>query len=185
MQDIQSLKSMMPIIVNGDVLQFLTSNYISWYTNNLRSDYYNAYSDLNFKRDLKKRVIMSVLKQLSTEYLLGIQSDNEVRMILLRNKVPIAGCSIYLDKENYIDMSYFVEPSHQRMGIGFNMMGKLIYTLDNSCLRHNGYKLVIREDNARSLNLGYKLGFTVVGGYMGKTRTNKILLKLRLGKNGK
>lgn len=173
MMEIESLSSVLPIIVNGDVLQFVRGQDAMWYTRALQSAYYNKYADLNF-RAMQRKVVYSTLKHLADEYEMRIETLHEVRLILSRNNKQIGGCTVYEDKGNLLSLSYFVIPSYQGMGIAFNMMHKLIRTLDNSQMTHKGYSLSIREDNERSLRLANKLGFNEVNQVQGKTKINKI-----------
>lgn len=179
MKSIKEISNIIPISYKDKEIIFLSSEYLNNYLNILTSPWYNRYMDFSFTNDISRKNLRRSLKVLIDGYSELIPNTYEVRLLLINKytKTVIGGCSLNEHEPfNTIEISYFVLPEFQHMGIAKEMIGKLISTLRNSNIPYKEIEAVIMQSNTASINMCKALGFEERGRFLGKHTTN-----IRLG----
>lgn len=179
MKCIKEISNIIPISYNDKEIIFLSSEYLNKYLNILTSPWYNRYMDFSFINDISRRNLRRSLTVLINSYSELIPNTYEVRLLLINKytKAVIGGCSLNEhEQSNTIEISYFVLPEFQHMGIAKEMIGKVIDTLRSSSIQYKEIEAVVMQSNIASINMCNALGFKERERFIGKHTTN-----IRLG----
>jgi len=162
MNNIKQLASILPIVYDNRKLKLLSTSEIYDYSSELRSNYFNKYSDYNYKTDLPKSNLQSILFNFAVGYSLKLEYPGEARLILIDNANSrlIGGCTIF-EKENntVLELAYFIKPEYQHKGEALNMLRHVIQALRNSKINFYLFRAIIQDSNEASIKLVDKLGF--------------------------
>lgn len=174
MISIKEFSDILPIKCRYGELNFLSFDKLDWYVDNCRKDYYNEHLDFNFKSDITREDLYDTFYNLVIGQKLKEKSDKEARLVL-KNEVNdcIGGALAYeLQRNNVIELAYFVVPEYQHMGIAYDMLKSMIEALNKSKLKFRGFIATIQYDNVASINLVKKLGFRLLSEADGKYKKN-------------
>ena len=164
MYNIKELINILPIEYDVYKLRLITFKDSEWYIENCRSSYYEQYCDFKFSTDIAKNKLESALYNLIKGYTCRISTAGEARLVLEdKNNNIIGGVTIVEkqnnNKDNILELAYFVIPKHWNKGVAYNMLKNIICRINKTNINFAYYTVVIREDNIASINLANKLGF--------------------------
>lgn len=164
MKHIKKFKKIFPLQVGNLTIRIIEEQDIRWYIDNIKSDYYNEYSDYKYTpeyEDFIENKIQNIVKLAS----LGVDSPDELRFTLEVNGKQAGGFSINELNSNTLKVSYFITPDNQHKSLAYTMLNELIKTL-----RNTKYKYImanIQCINEHSIKLVERLGFKEVQRYQG------------------
>lgn len=174
MYNIANLKKILPITYNRLDLELLSYKDLDWYIDALKSSFFNEYIDYKFL-DVSDSELRFKLTNLALSYKLSMQIQGECRFILvdkLTNQ-KIGGCTLFETDKSSIEVGYWVLPAYQNKGYAKELMNNIKETLFK--LKNiNIIRLVIREDNIKSIMIAEKSGFKRINSFLGKYKENLV-----------
>lgn len=183
MYNIINLKKKLPFKLDRIYLDILTYKDIDWYIDTLKKDFFNEFIDYKFT-SVSDAELRFKVTNLAMAYKLNMKVPGEARLIIKDKKTDeyLGGCTIYETDNNSVDIGYWILPAYQGKGYAkelMNHISELVLGLKNI----SNIRLVIREDNIKSLMVAEKCGFTKTGSFKGKYKENIIYEARQL--NGK
>lgn len=174
MHNIVNLKKILPLKLDRTQLDLLTYKDIDWYINTIKTPFFNEYIDYKFL-DVTDTELKFKLTNLAMSYSLNMRISGEARLIL-RDKVSgdkIGGCTLFESDNTSLEIGYWILPAYQNKGYAKELMSNIIeqlFKLKNIKV----IRLVIREDNFKSIMLAEKCGFSKSGSFIGKYKENLV-----------
>lgn len=177
MYNIKELINILPIEYENYKLRLIKFKDLEWYIENCRSHYYEQYCDFKFSTDISKAKLARILFNLTKGYTCKISTAGEARLVLEdENNSIIGGVTIFEkqndNRDNILELAYFVIPKHWNKGVAYNMLKNIIYEINKTNIDFKYYTVVIREDNIASINLANKLEFKESSRDKGRFKNN-------------
>lgn len=179
MKNIAELRKTLPIIYNNRKLRMVSFNDIDWYITNTLQPYYEEYIDCKFSSVPRKKLEMQLYNRIKG-YVCRVKNSDEARLLLCDcNTNEIIGGITLFEKDENIEIAYFILPKHQGKNEAYNMLKNSINKLNKSNMKFKNITAVIREDNTKSIKLIEKLGFRRIDSVKGKYKNNIVYIKER------
>lgn len=170
MGKIKRLLNALPIETEKCLVRRLEHRDIDWYVLIMKSQFFNEYLDnktINISEETLKKQLINLLWR----YKYDKETLKVARTVVLKNTSYIGGLSFF-DDLGSLFIGYWILPEFQGQGYGFEVLR--IGTMLGVEAGYKSIKLMIREDNIKSLNLARKAGYKCVKRVKGREGMNLI-----------
>lgn len=167
---IKRLLNALPIETEKCLVRRLEHRDIDWYVLIMKSQFFNEYLDnktINISEETLKKQLINLLWR----YKYDKETLKVARTVVLKNTSYIGGLSFF-DDLGSLFIGYWILPEFQGQGYGFEVLR--IGTMLGVEAGYKSIKLMIREDNIKSLNLARKAGYKCVKRVKGREGMNLI-----------
>lgn len=147
---------------------------IGWYVDKLRQPFFNEFVDVKAS-DSSVNELSARLTALIAMYKINMVCKNEVRAVITMGNVTVGGLTVFNSEETGVyDLGYWIVPQYQGKGIALEILKKITNKLECNIKGIKMVRLVIHEDNYKSIGLAEKAGYKFVTEYQGKLKKNLV-----------
>lgn len=162
---LNTLKKKFPIYSDRLCLSVLGKRDIGWYAEELKKEYFTEFNDNKKILDMTLSETKLKLLSLITTYSMSYKFIYEFRLVIKDRytKRNIGGITLFpIDVfDNSIEIAYWINPDYQGLGFATEAVNRIIlFIFDTFSLKELcSIKLVIQENNIKSIKLAYRCNF--------------------------
>ncbi len=156
------LTNRFPLYTDSLCISILGKRNLDWYTDEVRKEYFYEYLDnkivAGISRDRVRELLLMQIEFSKYE----VDFNSEIRLIIQdkNTKERYGGITIYhLNKNNDIELAYWINPKYQGKGIATEALNALIDVLYNIISKYSHIILRIQQSNTKSIQLAERCGF--------------------------
>lgn len=168
------VKKLFPIKTDRCSIKVLGYEDIEWYVDKVQQPFFNEFIDnktnINLVAELYTRLAAIV-----TTYKVSLLEINDLRTVIRLGDKNIGGVTLSKTKDNGIyNLGYWLIPEYQGKGLAYEVLKQVSSVLEFGVNGIESIRLIIQNDNYKSIKLAEKTGYMCIGEYQGKIKRNLI-----------